>query len=114
MLDTDTESDTELTTTTANAFKVYQAEIGVITSHIADKLKSYIEDYSEPWLIEAMKVASVKQARNLPYVEAILKRWKTDGKDAGKKPPREYHGKPDQSSSDGNEKILEEIRNGKF
>jgi DnaD/phage-associated family protein len=108
-VDTDTDTDTELTTTTADAFRVYEQEIGVITASIADRLKVDIQDYSEDWVIDAMKVASAKQARNLPYVEAILKRWKVEGKDAGKRKPR-----AEPAGTSGNDAILEEIRNGKF
>ncbi len=110
--DTDTDTDTELTTTTAqsqNVFTVYQNEIGVITSHIAEKLKADIDDFTESWVIDAIKVASAKQARNLPYVEAILKRWKTEGKDAGKRKTR-----AEPAGTSGNDAILEEVMNGKF
>jgi len=109
---TDTDTDTELTTTTApaqNVFTVYQNEIGVITSHIAEKLKADIDDFTESWVIDAIKVASAKQARNLPYVEAILKRWKTEGKDAGKRKTR-----AEPAGTTGNDAILEEVMNGKF
>jgi len=111
--DTDTDTDTELTTTTAqsqNVFTVYQNEIGVITSHIAEKLKADIDDFTESWVIDAIKVASAKQARNLPYVEAILKRWKTEGKDAGKRKTPERA----PAGTSGNDAILEEVMNGKF
>ena len=110
--DTDTDTDTELTTTTApaqNVFTVYQNEIGNITPFIAEKLKADIDDFTESWVIDAIKVASAKQARNLPYVEAILKRWKTEGKDAGKRKTR-----AEPAGTSGNDAILEEVMNGKF
>jgi hypothetical protein len=61
-------------------------------------------------VIDALKVASAKQARNLPYVEAILKRWKTEGKDAGKRKTPERA----PAGTSGNDAILEEVMNGKF
>jgi DnaD/phage-associated family protein len=115
--DTDTESDTdkELTTTTAasaknNAFAVYQSEIGPITSHISERLKVDIDDFSEPWVIDAIKIASGANARNMKYIEAILSRWKTTGKDDGTKPKREYQGKKSpESIEEHNKKVIEEL-----
>ena len=129
VIDTDTESDTdtELTTTTTaqpapkNVFRTYEQEMGVITNHIAERLKADIEDYSEEWLIDAILIASRAQVRNLPYVESILSRWKTDGKDAGKK-TRVNNKSPVgnrkidqvQSVEEYNKKIIEDIANGTY
>jgi len=110
---TDAESEAEpAAAANQNAFSVYQSEIGMITSHISERLKADIDDYSEPWVIDAILIASGANARNMKYIEAILSRWKTTGKDDGKQ-KREYQGKSVTPMS-GNEAILEEIRNGKF
>ena len=75
-----------LTTTTAkNVFAIYESEIGAITPFIVDDLKDLELTFPEDWIIDAIRVASRKNARNLPYIEAILKRWKAEGKDDGKK-----------------------------
>jgi DnaD/phage-associated family protein len=71
--------------TAPNVFAVYESEIGFITSHISEMLKSDIDDYSEAWVIDAIKLASENNARTMAYIEAILKRWKVEGKDSGKK-----------------------------
>ena len=68
-----------------NVFTVYESEIGFITSHIAEMLKADIDDYSEAWVIDAIKVSSAANVRSMSYIEAILKRWKAEGKDDGKK-----------------------------
>jgi DnaD/phage-associated family protein len=104
-----------------NVFTVYQNEIGNITPFIAEKLKTDIDDFTDGWVIDAIKVASAKQARNLPYVEAILKRWKTEGKDAGNK-TRVNNRSPVgnrkidqvQSVEEYNKKIIEDIANGTY
>lgn len=79
-------------------FTAYEHEIGVITPHIAERLKDACDLYPETWLIDAFKIASEKQARNMKYIEAILARWHTEGKDNGtrkpavaKKPERKVH-----------------------
>ena len=108
--DGEDEDEVEAPATTEDLFKVYTQEFGVITSSIKDRLLLDVDDYSEPWVIEAIKIASAKQARNLPYVEAILKRWKTTGKDDGMKPQREYHGKQaPESVSDQNARVAQEV-----
>lgn len=95
--ETDTDTDTELTTAGA-VFSAYEREIGVLTPHIAERLKDASELYTDGWLIDAIKIASEKQVRNMKYIEAILARWHTEGKDNGtrkpavaKKPERNVH-----------------------
>lgn len=74
-----------------NAFKLYEENIGPLTPMIADMLRDAEETYSQEWVAEALEVAVKKNIRNWKYVEAILKRWKEQGKyerkdrqDAGK------------------------------
>lgn len=74
-----------------NVFKLYEENIGPLTPMIADMLKDAEETYSQEWVAEALEVAVKKNIRNWKYVEAILKRWKEQGKyerkdrqDAGK------------------------------
>lgn len=76
----------ELDSASAGAvFTAYEHEIGVITPHIAERIKDACELYPESWLIDAFKIASEKNARNMKYVDAILQRWKAEGKDNGKR-----------------------------
>ena len=44
-----------------------------------------VNEYTEEWVIEAMRAASKANAHNWRYVEAVLKRWKTDGFQSSKK-----------------------------
>lgn len=83
--------ESSLNTTAAdNCFKVYEQEIGMLTSFISERLKADIDDYTEGWVVDAIKVASESNVRNLKYVEAILARWKRQGKDKKKYKPGEY------------------------
>jgi DnaD/phage-associated family protein len=89
--DTDTESDTDTDTELTGAgavFEAYEAEIGVLTPIIAESLKLLETEYKQAWILEAIKLAVQNNARKLAYVEAILKRWKAEGKGAGKKPEK--------------------------
>lgn len=63
----------------AEVFKTAQAEIGVITPAIKDKILDAISVYSKDWVIEAMKTASVNGAHSWAYAEAVLSGWKAHG-----------------------------------
>jgi len=72
-----------------NVFKLYEENIGPLTPLIADMLKDAEGLYREEWFEEAFTIAVKNNKRNWKYVEAILKRWKEEGK----------NGKKDQQSS---------------
>ena len=63
-----------------NVFKLYEENIGPLTPLIADTLKDAENDYSEDWIIKAIKLAVENNARSWKYIEAILKRWKEEGR----------------------------------
>ncbi len=72
-----------------NIFKVYEENIGPLTPLIADMLKDAEETYQAEWIEEALSITVKNNKRNWKYVEAILKRWKEEGK----------HGKKDQQDA---------------
>ena len=63
-----------------NIFKLYEENIGPLTPLIADALKDAEELYSDEWLAEAIELAVKHNKRNWKYCEAILKRWKEEGR----------------------------------
>jgi DnaD/phage-associated family protein len=65
-------------------FKLYEENIGPLTPLIADMLKEAEVFYPAEWFEEAFTIAVKNNKRNWRYVEAILKRWKEEGKN-GKK-----------------------------
>jgi len=69
-----------------NIFKLYEENIGPLTPLIADALKDAEVTYSDEWIAEAIELAVKNNKRNWKYCEAILKRWKEEGR----------HGKKDQ------------------
>jgi DnaD/phage-associated family protein len=50
---------------------------------IAEELKEAEELYPAPWIESAFKEAVSLNKRNWKYIEAILKRWESEGKESG-------------------------------
>ena len=69
-----------------NVFRLYEENIGPLTPMIADALKDAEELYYPEWIAEAIELAVKNNKRNWKYCEAILKRWKDEGR----------HGQKDQ------------------
>jgi DnaD/phage-associated family protein len=67
-----------------NIFKLYEENVGALTPLIADMLKEAEGLYRPEWVEEAFTIAVKYNKRNWKYIEAILKRWKDEGKN-GKK-----------------------------
>ena len=63
-----------------NAFKLYEENIGPLTPLIADTIKDAEEIYSQEWVADAIELAVKNNKRNWKYAEAILKRWKEEGR----------------------------------
>ena len=72
-----------------NVFKLYEENIGPLTPLIADALKDAEESYSDEWIAEVIELAVKNNKRNWKYCEAILKRWKEEGR----------HGQKDQQDA---------------
>ncbi len=65
---------------TSNIFKLYEENIGPLTPLISDALQDAEKLYA-PGLITAAFAEAVKNnKRNWKYVEAILRRWKEEGR----------------------------------
>jgi DnaD/phage-associated family protein len=63
-----------------NVFKLYEQNIGPLTPMIADALKDAENTFSAEWIAEAIGLAVKNNKRNWKYAEAILKRWKEEGR----------------------------------
>lgn len=63
-----------------NVFRLYEENIGPLTPLIADTLKNAEEVYSEEWVADAIGLAVTHNKRSWKYCEAILKRWKEEGR----------------------------------
>lgn len=89
-----------------NVFKLYEENIGPLTPLIADALKDAEGSYPAEWVSEAIELAVKHNKRSWSYCQAILKRWKEEGR--GKKQNR----RDDQAARqrDGEEKFRRFIR----
>jgi DNA replication protein len=63
-----------------NIFRLYEENIGPLTPLIADALKDAEESYSAEWIAETIDLAVRNNKRSWRYCEAILKRWKEEGR----------------------------------
>lgn len=63
-----------------NIFRLYEDNIGMLTPLIADALKDAEETYPPDWIADAVELAAKNNKRNWKYCEAILKRWKEEGR----------------------------------
>lgn len=88
-----------------NIFKVYEENISPLTPLIADALKDAEELYSTVWIADAIELAVKNNKRNWKYCEAILKRWKEEGR-AEKQDRRD-----DKKSGEGSlDRKIEQLR----
>jgi DNA replication protein len=63
-----------------NIFRLYEENIGPLTPLIADALKDAEETYSSEWIADTIDLAVKNNKRSWKYCEAILKRWKEEGR----------------------------------
>lgn len=68
--------------------EIYESNIAMVTPMTVETLKDTSDKYSVDWFNDAVKEAVGHNKRNLKYVEAILKRWETEGRD------RTHKGRP--------------------
>lgn len=69
-----------------NVFALYEQHIGMLTPLMAETLQEVAPQYPEAWIAEAFAQAVRYNKRSWRYVEAILKRWQSDGRKP--EPPR--------------------------
>jgi DNA replication protein len=67
-----------------NIFVLYEQNIGTLQPMIAEELQEAEESYPGEWIEEAFKIAAEQNVRKWRYIQAILERWATEGKDDGK------------------------------
>ncbi len=63
-----------------NIFRLYEENIGPLTPLIADALKDAEDIYSAEWIADTIDLAVRNNKRSWKYCEAILKRWKEEGR----------------------------------
>ena len=61
-----------------------------MTPGLVDELNDIIDEHPHDWILDAMKIAVKRNARNIAYFGAILKRWKAEGKGSMSKAEMTY------------------------
>lgn len=69
---------------TTSIFSNFQNNIQLLTPMMKEILMDAEKEYPADWINEAIGLAVHNNKRNWRYIEAILKRWKEQGKDSGK------------------------------
>lgn len=64
-------------------FSLYENNIGPLTPLISEEIEAALRQFSEEWIREAVQEAVRYEARSWRYIEAILRKWKTEGKTGG-------------------------------
>ena len=83
----------------ANIFALYERHIGTFGHGTAEQLRAAEEEYPAIWVEDAFAIASEQNVRSWGYVNAILRRWLTEGKPETS--PRTAGRQRDQSHDDG-------------
>lgn len=63
-----------------NIFVLYEQNIGLLSPLVAEELKDAAERYPADWIEAAFREAVQLNKRNWRYINAILKRWETEGR----------------------------------
>jgi DNA replication protein len=66
-----------------NIFVLYEQNIGTLQPMIAEELQEAEASYPAEWITEAFKIAAEQNVRKWRYIQAILERWASEGKDDG-------------------------------
>lgn len=64
-----------------NIFELYEQNIAALTPMMAEILKDAEINYPAAWIEEAIELAVQNNSRRWKYVEAILRKWKENGRD---------------------------------
>lgn len=60
--------------------EAYEAEIGMLTASVGERIAEAEQSYPREWVVEALREASRQNKRSWAYAEAILRRWKAEGR----------------------------------
>jgi DnaD/phage-associated family protein len=67
-----------------NIYALYEQNIGLLTPILAERLQDAEGRYPIQWIEDAFSEAVLNNKRNWRYIERILERWASEGKDSGK------------------------------
>ncbi len=65
-----------------NIFQLYEDNIGLVSPMLREMLKNAEEEYPPQWIEDAFQEAVIHNARRWAYIQAVLERWRRDGRDS--------------------------------
>lgn len=80
----DEHSTPQLRVERPNIYTLYEQNIGALTPMVAERLRDAEKNFPPAWIEEAMQIAVANNVRRWRYIEAILDRWQTEGRDERK------------------------------
>jgi DNA replication protein len=66
-----------------NIVTLYEQNIGILEPMVSEYLRDALKTYPESWIRYAIKEAVALNKRSWRYIERILERWTTEGRDDG-------------------------------
>jgi len=66
-----------------NIFRLYEDNIGLLSPILVDELADAEATYPPDWIEDAFRIAVANNVRKWRYIQAILERWSTEGRDDG-------------------------------
>jgi DnaD/phage-associated family protein len=75
------------TAAAAAIYSFFQKNITLLTPHLSEILDDAVKEYTDTWVMDALKETSAQGVRNFKYTLAILDRWKRQGRKGGKPAP---------------------------
>jgi len=95
---------------TAEIFKAYESEIGMLTSFVRDDVLDAVELYPKDWIIEAIKEAAKNNVRKWSYARAILESWKVNGYKTDVRPKEKVSSNSKKVKHEDNEERVNNFR----
>jgi DnaD/phage-associated family protein len=80
----DISEDLQLQMERPTIFVLYEQNIGMLTPMIAEELREAERLYPGPWIADAFREAVSGNKRSWKYVQAILERWRAEGRGASR------------------------------
>ena len=65
----------------SNIFQLYEQNVGMLTPLIVEELSEAERRYAGDWIEEAFRQAVAYNRRNWKYIQRILERWASEGKE---------------------------------
>ena len=95
---------------TAEVFKAYEQEIGMLTAFTREEVLDAIEHYPHDWIIEAIKEAAKNNVRKWSYARAILESWKVNGYKTDVRPKEKVSSNSKKVKHEDNEERVNNFR----